>query len=93
MNRLTTLLLGALALVAAACTSAPQQQTPAASNLPQPHLEKRGPVTQLIVKGEPFLGLASELRNSSASSPAYMEPLWANLTEGGMNPVLAVVTW
>ena len=93
MNRLSTFLLGALALVAAACTSAPQQQTPAASNLPQPHLEKRGPVTQLIVKGEPFLALASELRNSSASSPAYMEPLWANLKEGGMNTVLAVVTW
>ena len=93
MNRLTTLLLGALALVAAACTSTPQQQAPAASNAPQPHLEKRGPVTQLIVKGEPFLALASELRNSSASSPAYMEPLWANLKEGGMNTVLAVVTW
>ncbi len=93
MNRLTTLLLGALALVAAACTSSPEQQAPAASNAPQPHLEKRGPVTQLIVKGEPFLALASELRNSSASSPAYMEPLWANLKEGGMNTVLAVVTW
>jgi hypothetical protein len=93
MNRLTTLLLGALALVAAACTSTPEQQAPAASNAPQPHLEKRGPVTQLIVKGEPFLALASELRNSSASSPAYMEPLWANLKEGGMNTVLAVVTW
>ena len=92
MNRFTTLLLGVFALVAAACTSAPQQ-APAASDAPQPHLEKRGNVTQLIVKGEPFLVLGSELRNSSASSPAYMEPLWENLKAGGMNTVLAVVTW
>ena len=93
MNRFTTLLLGAFALFATACTSTPQQQGPAASDAPQPHLEKRGNVTQLIVKGEPFLVLGSELRNSSASSPAYMEPLWENLKAGGMNTVLAVVTW
>lgn len=93
MNRFTTLLLGAFALVATACTSTPQQQGPAASDAPQPHLEKRGNVTQLIVEGEPFLVLGSELRNSSASSPAYMEPLWENLKAGGMNTVLAVVTW
>ena len=93
MNRFTTLLLGAFALFATACTSTPQQQGPAASDAPQPHLEKRGNVTQLIVEGEPFLVLGSELRNSSASSPAYMEPLWENLKAGGMNTVLAVVTW
>ena len=88
MNRFFSLLLGAAALLAA-CTAAPQGGT---SNEP-PHLEKRGPVTQLIVKGEPYLALASELRNSSATSPAYMEPLWDNLKEGGMNTVLAVVQW
>ena len=88
MNRFFSLLLGAAALLAA-CTVAPQGGT---SNEP-PHLEKRGPVTQLIVKGEPYLALASELRNSSATSPAYMEPLWDNLKEGGMNTVLAVVQW
>ena len=94
MNRFTTLLLGASALVAAACAGTPRQpQTPVDLDLPQPHLEKRGPVTQLIVQGEPFLVLGSELHNSSASSPAYMEPLWDNLKEGGMNTVLAVVTW
>lgn len=94
MNRLSILLFAGAALIAAACTSAPAtEQTSPAATFQQPHLEKRGPVTQLIVKGEPFLALASELRNSSASSPAYMEPLWANLKEGGMNTVLAVVTW
>ena len=91
MNRFFTLLLGAAALLAA-CTSAPQGGVSGTSNEP-PHLEKRGPVTQLIVGGEPYLALASELRNSSATSPAYMEPLWDNLKEGGMNTVLAVVQW
>ena len=37
-----------------------------------PHLEKRGDISQLIVKGKPYLALAGELRNSSASSPEYM---------------------
>ena len=92
MNRLSSTFVGILALLAAACSTPAPQQAPA-SDVPQPHLEKRGPVTQLIVKGEPFLALASELRNSSASSPAYMEPLWENLKAGGMNTVLAVVTW
>ena len=92
MNRITTLLLSAALLLAAACNSTPSN-TPAETPPPAPHLEKRGDVTQLIVRGEPFLALASELRNSSASSPAYMEPLWENLKAGGMNTVLAVVTW
>jgi hypothetical protein len=33
-----------------------------------PHLEKNGHVTQMIVDGQPFLMLAGELHNSSASS-------------------------
>ena len=92
MNRLSTTLLCAALLAAAACTTNPGV-TLSKSAASGPHLEKRGDVTQLIVQGEPYLVLASELRNSSASSPAYMEPLWANLKEGGMNTVLAVVPW
>lgn len=92
MNKLTFSTLCAAAIALAACTSAPdyvQSSTEAAG----PHLEKRGNVTQLIVKGEPFLALASELGNSSASSRTYMEPLWQNLKDAGTNTVLAVVTW
>jgi hypothetical protein len=33
-----------------------------------PHLEKNGHVTQMIVDGQPYLMLAGELHNSSASS-------------------------
>ena len=92
MNRLSSIILAAAALLAA-CTSAPGPEPHDGTLREQPHLEKRGNVTQLIVEGEPFLVLASELRNSSASSPAYMEPLWENLKAGGMNTVLAVVPW
>ena len=44
-----------------------------------PHLEKRGPVTQLIVSGEPYLVLGGELHNSSSSSLEYMQPIWPKL--------------
>ena len=91
MNRFSIFALGAALFVAAACSFSPS--APAGTSSDAPHLEKRGPVTQLIVKGQPFLVLGSELRNSSATSAAYMEPLWENLKAGGMNTVLAVVTW
>jgi hypothetical protein len=58
-----------------------------------PHLEKRGPVTQLIVDGKPFLVLAGELHNSSSSSLEYMKPIWPRLVKMNLNTVLAVVSW
>jgi hypothetical protein len=58
-----------------------------------PHLEKRGMATQLIVDGKPYLALAGELRNSSATSRAYMAPLWSQLAQANINTVLAGVPW
>lgn len=58
-----------------------------------PHLEKRGQATQLIVNGQPFLVLGGELHNSSASSTAYMQPVWKRLAAAHLNTVLAVVSW
>lgn len=58
-----------------------------------PHLEKRGDISQLIVKGKPYLALAGELRNSSASSPEYMKDIWPAFKGSGVNTVLAVVSW
>jgi hypothetical protein len=58
-----------------------------------PHLEKRGEVTQLIVDGKPFLALAGELYNNSASSLEYMKPIWARLVAMRLNTVLAPVSW
>jgi hypothetical protein len=58
-----------------------------------PHLEKNGDISQLTVKGKPFLALAGELRNSSASSPEYMKSIWTDFKGSGLNTVLAVVSW
>jgi hypothetical protein len=43
--------------------------------------------------GKPFLMLAGELHNSSASSLEYMEPMWNKLEALGLNTVLATVSW
>jgi hypothetical protein len=66
-------------------------QTPAAA--PVPHLEKRGTATQLIVDAKPFLVLAGELTNNSATSVEYMKPIWSKLIEAKLNTVLAGVAW
>jgi len=58
-----------------------------------PHLQKQGTATQLIVDGKPFLVLAGELHNSSATSLEYMKPVWARLAEAKLNTVLAGVSW
>lgn len=58
-----------------------------------PRLEKNGTATQLLVDGRPFVMLAGELHNSSASSLEYMEPIWDKLAAMKLNTVLATVSW
>ena len=58
-----------------------------------PRLQQQGAATQLIVDNKPFLALGAELNNSSASSLAYMKPLWPRLTASHINTVLATVSW
>jgi hypothetical protein len=58
-----------------------------------PHLRKQGTATQLIVDGQPFLVLAGELTNNSATSVEYMKPIWGKLVEAKLNTVLATVAW
>jgi hypothetical protein len=77
-------------LCAFALTSASGQTKPEPSI---PHLQKKGTATQLIVDGKPFLALAGELNNSSASSPAYMKPVWPRIVATHFNTVLATVSW
>jgi hypothetical protein len=67
-------------------------QTPADSTR-LPHLETRAHATQLIVDGKAFLILGGELHNSSASSLAYMKPIWPQLAGMHLNTVLAPVSW
>jgi hypothetical protein len=57
-----------------------------------PRLEKRGRVTQLIVEGKPFLVLAGELLNNSATSLEYMKPIWPRLSAMRLNTVLVPIS-
>jgi hypothetical protein len=74
-----------LALVSTHCASRPATEAP--------HLLKQGTATQLIVDGKPFLALAGELANSSATSVEYMKPIWPKLAAAGLNTVIAGVSW
>ena len=65
----------------------------AAANPSEPHLEKRGAATQLIVDGKPFLIFGAELHNSSSSSLDYMAPVWPRLAAIPLNTVLTPLTW
>ena len=91
MNRQTITTICASVLALAACTQPVGDKSSASA--PAPHLEKRGNVTQLIVKGQPYLALSCELMNSSSSSREYMVPHWDALKQAGINTVLAVVSW
>lgn len=48
---------------------------------------------QLWVHDQPYLMIAGELHNSSASSIAYMETIWPKLKSLNLNTVLATITW
>jgi hypothetical protein len=56
-------------------------------------LRKQGTATQLIVDGKPFLLLAGELGNNTATSIEYMKLVWPKLVETKLNSVLAGVSW
>ena len=58
-----------------------------------PYLRKQGTATQLMVDGRPFLALSGELGNNTASSLENMQPVWPRLVAGGLNSVLAAVSW
>jgi beta-galactosidase GanA len=59
-----------------------------------PYLRRDGTRTQFIVDGQPFLLLAGEIHNSSASSLAYMEEhVWGVLTATACNTALVPVYW
>ncbi|ALJ01264.1 mannonate dehydratase [Rufibacter tibetensis] len=58
-----------------------------------PHLQKIGDKQQLVVNGKPFLMLAGELGNSTASTMESMVPVWPRLKELNLNTVLVPVYW
>ena len=81
-------------LVAGQGQTAPAPAVAAAAASEIPHLRKQGTATQLIVDGKPFLALAGELSNSSATGIEYMKLVWSRLAmQKGLNTVLAGVSW
>lgn len=58
-----------------------------------PVLRREHGAVQLFVDGKPFIMLAGELHNSSASSLEYMEPVWERLKALHCNTVLATASW
>jgi len=58
-----------------------------------PHLQKQGTATQLIVDGKPFMALAGELLNNSATNLDYLQPIWPKLVAAKLNSVLVGVSW
>ncbi|WP_228780074.1 GH35 family beta-galactosidase [Aquiflexum lacus] len=58
-----------------------------------PSLQKVGDRYQLVVNGKPFLMLAGELGNSTASTMESMVPVWPRLKELNLNTVLLPVYW
>jgi hypothetical protein len=58
-----------------------------------PHLQKQGTVTQLIVDGRPFMALAGELGNNTATSVESMQPVWPALVSGNLNCALVAISW
>ena len=60
---------------------------------PLPTMRKAGQTVQMIVDGKPYLMLAGELHNSSASSPAYMRPIWEKLAALHLNTVIGTASW
>jgi hypothetical protein len=58
-----------------------------------PDLRKQENATQLIVDGKPFLALAGELGNNSATSLENMEPVWPKIVAGNLNSVLVGISW
>ena len=57
------------------------------------HLQKQDSATQLVVHNRPFLLLAGELGNSSASSFDHMRPIWTKIKKMHLNSVLIPAYW
>ncbi|HRE43338.1 MAG TPA: DUF5597 domain-containing protein [Terricaulis sp.] len=76
------------ALFMASCAPAPS-----APAHPAPHLRAEGEAVQFIVDGAPYLMLAGELGNSTASDRAYLAARWERLEALHLNTVLAPISW
>ena len=91
MKRFRLLFLLGMCAPVAILAQAPQKEATALS--PLPALRKAGQTVQVIVDGKPYLMLAGELHNSSASSAEYMQPIWKKLADLNLNTVIGTASW
>ncbi len=77
--------------VAAAGRNASSLPPPATAAAPA--VRTNGVARQLFVDGRPFIVLGGEVDNSSASSAAYMAPIWERTHAAGVNTLLTPVEW
>jgi beta-galactosidase GanA len=64
-----------------------------AQTAPLPQIRQNGAVKQFFVDNKPFVMLAGELHNSTASSAEYMKPVWNKLAAMHLNTVVSTVSW
>ena len=89
-----TVLYCLLILALAIATACSQNKTqPATTSVP--HLEKRGPTTQMIVDGKPFLMLVGELANTKSSNLEEMKTrIWPMLADKiHANTIITGMSW
>jgi hypothetical protein len=64
-----------------------------AAEAPLPKLQANGSAIQLMVDGKPWIALGGEVHNSTASSAAYMAPVWDRLAALHLNTVVTPAYW
>ena len=64
-----------------------------AQTAPLPQIRQNGAVKQFFVDDKPYIMLAGELHNSSASSVEYMRPIWDKLAALHLNTVIGTASW
>ena len=82
-----------LAWTVASAQTVPQASPVAKAATPTPVIKQNGAVKQLMVDNKPFIMLAGELHNSSASSIEYMKPIWKKLEAMNLNTVIGTASW
>jgi len=89
-----TVLFG-LAILALAIATAYSQNKTRPATAAVPHLEKRGPTTQMIVDGKPFLMLVGELANTKSSNLEEMKTrIWPMLADKiHANTIITGMSW
>ena len=91
MRNLSVLLL--FSILVFSCNNQENQTVNTGSDSHLPYLKQQGDAMQLVVDDKPFIMIAGELHNSTASSEAYLETIWPKLNEMNLNTVLATVSW